>query len=504
MKENFKENGIMNESSLQKKNVLCTLLLFSLTYAFLLYVNLIFPTQSDDIGRKMEGIQVAVWSYMHWNGRFGEFMCRMFGSYFATTPYYAFVNAAIGTGVIMMIFCLITGHFPQKSQRDIAVFFLICAFIMFDPVFSFGSVFYWASGSFNYLWAWFFILLSVLPVGLFWHKKSFSKTLNAVICVAGIPLGVIAGWSSEFGIVIILFWAASIVFAKLRKKKLPVWYYSSLCAFLLGWIILYVCPGMRERATLFENYYSIGRLLKLGPAGLTKRILATFDGFSKWFYYENFCFISLLLILTALLYKPSLKKFESAVLAVFLMLFCLRSMPKLFFVLCALFICVMSAVVIRKENFFLSNLFIALSGIIIAEFFFIGATIQVSIPRRAHLQYTMLNIGIIALNAIFFFEILKSKKKVLKGVTALCVCIGLLYACFVGLACTRMHRKWQRMEQDIAQQKAQGITDVVVDKGTFISRYKGYGDWGNPGTNPDVWPNTTYAKYYGVKTLVAK
>lgn len=502
MKDIVKDNEIMSKNGFQKNNFVALVLILA-SYAFLAYLNLIFPTQSDDIGRKLEGIQRAVRSYMHWNGRFGELMLITFGSYFATTPWYAFVNAAVGTSVVMMLFVLIAGRLPQ-SKRDVAIFSMICMFLMFDRVFSFGSVFYWAAGSFNYLWAWFFILLLVLPVGLFWHGKTFSKTLNVIICMAGIPLGIIAGWSSEFGIVIILFWAASVVFVKLKKKKLPMWYWSSLCAFILGWIILYKCPGHRERAKLFESYLSLLDLIKLGPKGLANRILAVFNNFSIMFYYENFFLVSLFLLLTSLLYKPSLKKFESTVLAIFLLLFCFRSMPKIFFILCALFVCVMSAVVIRKENVFLSNLFVSLSGILLAEFFFIGATIQVGVPRRACFQYTTLNIGIAALNMIFFFESLKGKTRILKTVTVLCECAMLTGVCFVGICCTKMHIKWQCMERSIEQQKAQGITNVVVNKDTFISRYKCYGDWGNPGTNPLLWPNTSYASYYGVETFVAK
>jgi hypothetical protein len=488
----------------QKEKSLVTLLLFAITYAFLAYLNFIFPTQSDDIGRKIEGIQRAVQSYMTWNGRFGELMLVTFGSFFSTTPFYAFVNSFIGAAVIMMIFVALFGHLPQKSKKEISIYAIIFAFIMFDPVFSFGSVFYWAAGSFNYLWAWFFILLTVLPVALFWHGVKFSKSLNIFICIAGIPLAVIAGWSSEFAIVLIVFCIASIIFKKVRHEKLPVWYYTSLCAFILGWIILYKCPGMRERAKLIQSYCSLLDLLKLGPIGLTKKILSTFSNFSGKFYYENFCLISLFLLLTSLLYKPSLKKFESTVLAIFLMAFCIRSMPKIFFVLCALFICIMSAIVIKKENQFISNFFICLSGIILAEFLFIGATIQIGTPGRACFQYTILNLGIIVINMVYCFEVFRNNQKVQRIATISCLAFTLILSTFVGLECTNMNRKWNSMEKSIAEQKSQGITNVIIESKTFRSKYWGYGDWGNPGEDPSVWPNTTYASYYGVESLIAK
>lgn len=60
------------------------------------------------------------------------------------------------------------------------------------------------------------------------------------------------------------------------------------------------------------------------------------------------------------------------------------------------------------------------------------------------------------------------------------------------------------MENTIAEQKAKGINNVIIDESTFRSRYWNYGDWENPGTDSSVWPNTTYANYYGVESLVAK
>ena len=67
-----------------------------------------------------------------------------------------------------------------------------------------------------------------------------------------------------------------------------------------------------------------------------------------------------------------------------------------------------------------------------------------------------------------------------------------------------MKRKWDLMERNIAEQKNQGITNIIVERNTFHSKYWGYGDWANPGEDSSVWPNTIYANYYGVETLIAK
>ena len=86
----------MDKSKLiNKKNTF--IFLFILVYCFLLFLNIIFPTQSDDIGRKIGGLKAAINSYLSWNGRFGELLLVSFGSYLSTTPFFAPLNSLFGT-----------------------------------------------------------------------------------------------------------------------------------------------------------------------------------------------------------------------------------------------------------------------------------------------------------------------------------------------------------------------------------------------------------------------
>ena len=54
------------------------------------------------------------------------------------------------------------------------------------------------------------------------------------------------------------------------------------------------------------------------------------------------------------------------------------------------------------------------------------------------------------------------------------------------------------------EQKQRGIKHIVVDKDTFESKYWNYGDWGNPDEHVTEWPDTAYAKAYGVETFRAE
>ena len=262
----------MNVNQNKKNDLLFSVILFLCVYLFFVYVNAIFPVQSDDIGRKIGGFTAMKNSYNNWNGRFGELLLVAFGSFFATTPFYALVNGFIGASVVMLLFVALTGKIPERNVKDFSVFCIIMLFIMLDPVFSFGSVFYWAAGSFNYLWGWFLILLWLIPFALFWRNVRFSKSANIFLSILEIVTGIFAGWSSELGIVFIVINAVSIIAAYKMKRKLPVWYFLGFISFCIGWGILYSCPGMRVRAKLFSDYLSIGGILKLGPVGIIRRV----------------------------------------------------------------------------------------------------------------------------------------------------------------------------------------------------------------------------------------
>lgn len=180
-------------------------------------------------------------------------------------------------------------------------------------------------------------------------------------------------------------------------------------------------------------------------------------------------------------------------------------MPKVFSVLCAIFISLMSAFVIKKENEYLSKLFFIIAGILFSEFLFIGACIQIiSLPGRARFQYTLCNIVLITVIMDFCFHTFKDNAKIKKVACTSCCALSILFCIFVSAECFRMSKKWDAMEQDIQAQKNAGKTDIVIDKNTFSSKYRNYSDWGNPGGDPDVWPNTTYAKFYGVNSIIAK
>ena len=397
---------------------------------------------------------------------------------------------------------------PRRTFKDITFFSVFFLFLLFDPVYIFGSLFYWSAACFNYLYAWFFILILLLPVNFLWRKKEFSVKTNRLFLIFGIPAGIFAGWSSEFCIVIILLWIVSIFVAFLKGQKLPIWYFVSLCALIAGWLILYLCPGLRERGLTTEDFYSISALIKSGPAFLFKRLLYTYDRLTYMshssLYYEYFIFISLFLVLTSIFYKPSVKKYFVNFLAIAVLLCMVRFLPKIFFILTLIVICILGYIRMKKENKYISDLWLIMAAVLIVEFIFIGSTIQIGIPRRARMQFAILNMCLIAVNMAYCFEVFKYNDKLQKIVQNICVVVTLLFSLFVVAECIHMRMKWNAMEKSVAEQKSKGIMDVTVSKDYFKSLYWSYGDWGDPNEDPLTWPNNTYARYFGVNTYTVK
>ncbi|MEL3908173.1 MAG: DUF6056 family protein [Treponemataceae bacterium] len=505
------------------KNKLLIFVVYFLTvFIFLCFLNAIFPTQSDDIGREIGGIKAAKTAYDGWNGRFGELLLVAFGSWFSTTPFYAPINALIGASVILMIFALIFARLPKLTLKDASIFMMLITFLMLDPAFSFGSVFYWAAGSFNYLWAWFLILLYLLPHRFYWQKKfcfegnegydketklsnSFSaKNIGKLILF--LLVAFFAGWSTEFGIVFVVLQICFICYSHfIRKEKLPTWYYVGVVAFLLGWFVLYMSPGMHKRAALpvFEQYLSLSEIFKLPPKEFIKRILSVCR-LNIYSILESYVLILFILVLCSFFYKIDFKPMIKIILFALPTILVLGINRVSIIIYPTVFFFIYQS---GNENKKVKNILILILALLFSQFLFVGSLIQIlAVAKRAHFQFNIINFALIAIFMHLCFEYFSQKKVICKAAFIFCVVFSFATAGFVSIECYNMSKKWDKMVESVEVQKAQGIENVVVDKNTFQSKYWSYGDWGNPQgiENIDQWPNTSYANYFGVKTYVAE
>lgn len=488
----------MDKSKLiNKKNTF--IFLFILVYCFLLFLNIIFPTQSDDIGRKIGGLKAAINSYLSWNGRFGELLLVSFGSYLSTTPFFAPLNSLFGTILIFLIFFNITGHLPENNIKQLTQFFIIPIFILVDPVSCFGSMFYWAAGSFNYLLPWTLLLFFIIPYNFYFRN---IRLLNEKILIFyTLAFGFFAGWSTEFAIVFIFVLLVNIPFSFYKKNKLPKWYYFGLCSLIIGWLILYCSPGIKVRSSISDDYISLTTIIQSGILGIYNKILEIFIKISASLFYENFLLLSFFTSLTS--FKINKKYAIFAIINTLLMYVLLKVsvFPKLGFLLYSIIIFLLFSFLINKYNTKISYYYKIICILLIIELLFLGSTIQITVPRRACFQFTLINIILIFININLIFSYFKKNKIFLNicFITILIIFISITF--FVSTECLNMHKKWNQMVNIINIQKNNDVENIIISKNTFISNYWSYGDWGNPVKDENDWVNVRYSEFFDVKTI---
>ncbi len=124
------------------------ILYFCVFSGFLLALNALFPTQSDDLGVAAEGLKGAWRSYMNWNGRIFEMLRVAYIGAIAPSAYFVILNTFVAVAFIFGFFIFIFARLPQ-SFDDVVILSVLLLIVMYCS--AFGSIFLWAAGSLNYL-----------------------------------------------------------------------------------------------------------------------------------------------------------------------------------------------------------------------------------------------------------------------------------------------------------------------------------------------------------------
>lgn len=513
-------------------------------------LNALFPAQSDDLGAHIGTVESIKHSYLHWNARLGELLRVWFGSHLASTPYFAFINPLFCVGLLYLLFGLLFGRTPRLfitqnlSQQpsytkgiidfsDLAILCFILLVFMLNR--GFGAIFFWAAGSLNYLWAYCLILAFCLPYKILLAKSFAPQTkihINSTTQIntqitstnkhsqtktnlqatprtkenlkscAMLALGILAGLSSEFGIVLIIFLATLFAFAFHKGVKLPTWAYFGIVGLAIGFCALYFSPGHAQRAEVVKNLYggyaSLSEIWAMSVSEKYARFVLIFSDIKKMLL----PLIATLGVLAFIVFSRFVSVFVGALLLVYVVCICVKwgSFGSLAFLLLpsAALLC-MFAYRTSQEN---KQYFLILAGLFLAHFITASATIQVALPNRAKVIFTIIGIAQLIIVARIYAPYLSAKSKIIWqnliiGFCALC-------ALFVLYASLDMRLKWERMLATIDTQKALGKQEIIVSKEVFHSFYRNYTDWGNPTQNPNEWPNTSYARHFEVESFIAK
>ncbi|MBD8389723.1 DUF6056 family protein [Dysgonomonas sp. BGC7] len=248
------------------------------SFSSILFLNILTPLISDDFAYlfiynenvRVESIgdiiQSQINHYYLWGGRsVVHFIAQVL---LLLPPCIAdILNSLIYIGYVFLIYW----HVKGNGKNSVSLFMFINLTVwFFQPVL--GDTVFWITGSANYLWGTFFILLFLLPFRLYRDRK-INVASNIIISVGMFILGIIAGWTNENTAGAMILIAFLYMFYFCRKKWLmPIWGYCGIVGAIIGFAVMILAPGNFERA---------------GEGGLSFFLLAyrVFNATLTFFYY---------------------------------------------------------------------------------------------------------------------------------------------------------------------------------------------------------------------------
>ena len=193
----------------------------------------------------------------NWNIRIGEQLSILFSCFDKVV--FNVANSVIALAYLFLIYIYAfkkTIAFTLKEAFYLLTeFFLI---ILFQP--ALGELFFWRTGSTNYLWAICLLLTFSLPI---WHYvgpqskdiigNSLWKSFFLLI------LGFFSGFTNENTVIVILALYAIVIGNNVHKRvKTPVWIYLSSFSLLIGFLCMYKAPSTTKRIQYYNNLYNAG------------------------------------------------------------------------------------------------------------------------------------------------------------------------------------------------------------------------------------------------------
>lgn len=186
-------------------------------------------------------IEGQVWHYFNWGGRSINHGLLQFvlmqGELFAD------ILNIIVTFTLCYFICKLAG------AKGIGVY-CVSFFLLISLSTDIHLSMFWQSGAVNYLYPTNWILLFLLIYIRHVREPELRKLPGVELWI--VPLGFITGWSNEnmgpacflATLMVIFYWA------KLLKKKIPVWMWLGSVSSLVGSVILIIAPGNYVRSGL--------------------------------------------------------------------------------------------------------------------------------------------------------------------------------------------------------------------------------------------------------------
>lgn len=229
---------------------------------------------------------------INWNARLGEQLAIVF----LALPKQVFnvINGFAAIGYLLLVFAYAFNRgFNWKSSRDLfAIILIVFMVLFFMPVV--GQIFFWETGSTNYLWSLGLLLLFGYPYKKMLYENNTRKFPYPKLVYGYYILAFLSGITNENTIVAFAFLLLLVyIMAIINKQKIYAWMNISSSLFILGILYLLLSPSTKNRANYYNQVFGIHEVtLKLYVSRLIDAI--------STFVYTNlpllFIFASILII----------------------------------------------------------------------------------------------------------------------------------------------------------------------------------------------------------------
>ena len=369
-------------------------------------------------------------------------------------PIFNIINSFVFLGLIFLIYFYSYGSFKNFNIP----WFLLINFILWGVTPAFGESFLWLTGSSNYMYGIFIVLIFLLPYRIKLNDSFKDVSNNGIsmflMAIMYFFIGIMAGWTNENTSISLIIMIILFLFNyKIQNIRYSLWMFTGLAGSIFGCILMLTSPGQASR---------------LSDSG-------GFGGIIEWL--KRFCFISLDL-------------FNYLIPIIIFLVFCI-------------------IIYIYFKNDTKSKNYNELS---LFSIFFIGTLTSIysmiaspSFPDRVWSGPII--IFTIAIGNIYSL-IDWNKKKLIKTII-----ISIVILCSFNFISNYINAfldlKQVKIQNDlrvsyIEDQKNKDNLNISTDTIKGYTKYSCFSYNGDLDENKNNWPNTAIAKYYSVEFISKK
>ncbi|ANA79729.1 hypothetical protein C7121_08870 [Paenibacillus glucanolyticus] len=191
-----------------------------------------------------------------WNARIGEQLAIVFLTF--NKDIFNICNSILTMiyGYLIFLYAFNRKLILKNKQDTFSILVIFVLVVLFMP--ALGEIFFWETGSANYLWSLVILLLFGYPFRRMLAQNENVFTNCPKLLILYYIISFLSGMTNENTIVAFVgFIFIVFLVKKLKKQKIYLWMYISSALYLLGIIYLLISPSTRIRSEYYKKAYGI-------------------------------------------------------------------------------------------------------------------------------------------------------------------------------------------------------------------------------------------------------